>query len=59
MSYILSNVSGHLWPPIVLGYKLKGFPPSCMTSDLGVMVLGYYSVQEIRVVWDVDLPLEV
>jgi hypothetical protein len=36
---ILTNVSQHLWPPVVPGDKLQGFPASGVACNLGVMVL--------------------
>jgi hypothetical protein len=36
---ILTNISGHLWPPVAPGDKLQGFPASKVACNLGVMVL--------------------
>src|SRR5882757_4320996 len=36
---ILTNVSGHLWPPVAPGDKLQRFPASRVACNLGVMVL--------------------
>jgi hypothetical protein len=34
-----SNISGHLWPPVVVCYKLKCLEVACMSSDACIMML--------------------
>jgi hypothetical protein len=34
-----ADVKGHLWPPIIAGYQLKGLKAACMSSDACIVVL--------------------
>src|SRR5882757_10947706 len=51
---ILTNVSGHLWPPVAPGDKLQGFPASRVACNLGVMVLRCNAAAELRIIWNID-----
>jgi hypothetical protein len=36
-----ADVTGHLGPPVVAGYKLEGLEAACMSDDACIVVLYY------------------
>jgi len=38
---VLTDVSRHLWPPVIPAHQLQSLPPSGVSSDLTVMVQGH------------------
>jgi hypothetical protein len=36
---VYADVAGHLWPPIIAGYQLKGLKAACMSSNACIVVL--------------------
>jgi hypothetical protein len=53
-----ANVSGHLGPPIIAGYKLKGLKATCISSDACIVVLFDNTTPEVSVIRDIDLTAE-
>jgi hypothetical protein len=50
-----ANVSGHLWPPIIVRYELQGLEVACMSSDACIMVLFNDTALKVSVIGDIDL----
>jgi hypothetical protein len=55
---ILTNVAGHLWPPVVVGYQFQCFPLTCMSGNVGIMVLLNNPAAEVCILRNVDAILE-
>jgi hypothetical protein len=55
---IHANVVGHLGPPVVTGYKLKGLEAACMSSDVHIVVLFDDMMPQVSVFGDIDLTTE-
>jgi hypothetical protein len=53
-----ADVTGHLWPPIITGYQLKGLKVTCMSGDACIMVLFDDTTPKVSVLGDIDLTAE-
>jgi hypothetical protein len=53
-----ANVAGHLGPPVVTGYKLKGFEAACMSGDARIVVLLDDMTPQFSVIGNIDLTAE-
>jgi hypothetical protein len=53
-----ADVAGHLGPPIIAGYKLKGLKAACMSSNACIMVLFDDMMPKVSVIGDIDLASE-
>jgi hypothetical protein len=53
-----ANVAGHLGPPIIVGYELKGLKAACMSGDACIMVLFNDTTPKVSVIGDIDLASE-
>jgi hypothetical protein len=53
-----ADVAGHLWPPIIAGYQLKGLKVACMSSNACIMVLFDDTMPKVSVIGDIDLTVE-
>jgi hypothetical protein len=53
-----ANVTGHLWPPIIAGYQLKGLKEACMSSNACIVVLFDDTTPKVSVIGDIDLAME-
>jgi hypothetical protein len=53
-----ANVTGHLRPPIVVGYKLEALEVACMSGDARIMVLFNDTVLKVFVIGDIDLTMK-
>jgi hypothetical protein len=53
-----ANVAGHLGPPIIAGYELKGLKAACMSSDACIVVLLDDATSKVSVIGDIDLAVE-
>jgi hypothetical protein len=53
-----ADVSGHLRPPIIAGYKLEGLKAACMSSDACIMVLFDDTMLKVSVIRDIDFTVE-
>jgi hypothetical protein len=53
-----TDVVGHLGPPVVTGYKLKGLEAACMSSDACIVVLLDNMTPKFSVFGDIDLTTE-
>jgi hypothetical protein len=53
-----ANVTGHLGPPVVAGYKLEGLEAACMSSDACIVVLLDDTTPQVSVFGDIDLTAE-
>jgi hypothetical protein len=56
--HIDANVVGHLGPPVVVGYELKGLEAACMSSDARIVVLFGDMMPQVSVFGDIDLTVE-
>jgi len=56
--HILTYISGHLQPPVIVRHELQRLPPACMSSHSGVMMLGYDPSAKLGVIRDVYLASE-
>jgi hypothetical protein len=56
--HIDANVVGHLGPPVVAGYKLKGLEAACMSRNAHIMVLFDDTMPQVSVIGDIDLTVE-
>jgi hypothetical protein len=52
---VLTDVTGHLWPPVVASDQFEGFEPTWVASDVRVMVLLNNPSPKLTVLWDVNL----
>jgi hypothetical protein len=50
-----ANIVGHLGPPVVAGYKLKGLEAACMSGDARIVVLLNDTMPEVSVFGDIDI----
>jgi hypothetical protein len=53
-----ANVTGHLGPPVVVGYELEGLEVACMSSDVRIVVLLDDTMPQFSVFGDIDLTSE-
>jgi hypothetical protein len=53
-----ADVAGHLGPPVVTGYKLKGLEAACMFGDVRIVVLFDDMTPQVSVFGDIDLTME-
>jgi hypothetical protein len=53
-----ADVAGHLGPPVIAGYELKGLKVACMSSDACIMVLLDDMTPQVSVFGDIDLTME-
>jgi hypothetical protein len=53
--HVGANVAGHLGPPVVLGYELKGLEAACMSGDARIVVLFNDTTPQVSVFGDIDL----
>jgi hypothetical protein len=53
-----ANVAGHLGPPVVMGYELKGLEAACMSGDARIVVLLDNMTPQFSVFGDIDLTIE-
>jgi hypothetical protein len=53
-----ADVIGHLWPPIITGYQLKGLKVACMSGDACIVVLFNNTMPKVSVIGDIDLAAE-
>jgi hypothetical protein len=53
-----ADVTGHLWPPIIVGYQLEGLKAACMSSDACIVVLFDDMMPKVSVLGDIDLTAE-
>jgi hypothetical protein len=53
-----ADVTGHLWPPIIMGYQLEGLKAACMSSDACIVVLFDNTTPKVSVIGDIDLAVE-
>jgi hypothetical protein len=51
---ILADVAGHLQPPVVAGYQFQCFPLTCMSSNVGIVVLLNNPVAEVCILRNID-----
>jgi hypothetical protein len=56
--HIDADVVGHLGPPVVVGYELKGLEVACMSSDACIMVLFNDTALKVSVIGDIDLTVK-
>jgi hypothetical protein len=56
--HIDADVVGHLGPPVISGYKLKGLEVACMSGDACIMVLLDDTTPQASVIGDIDLTAE-
>jgi hypothetical protein len=53
-----ADVVGHLGPPVVAGYELKGLVAACMSGDAYIVVLLDNTTSQFSVFGDIDLTAE-
>jgi hypothetical protein len=53
-----ADVVGHLGPPVIAGYKLKGLEAACMSGDACIMVLLDDTTPQVFFFGDMDLTVE-
>jgi hypothetical protein len=53
-----ADVAGHLGPPVVAGYKLKGLEATCMSGDARIMMLLDDTMPQLSVLGNIDLTAE-
>jgi hypothetical protein len=53
-----ADVAGHLGPPIIVGYELKGLKAACVSGDACIVVLLDDATPKVSVVGDIDLAVE-
>jgi hypothetical protein len=53
-----ADVTGHLWPPMITGYQLKGLKAACMSGNACIMVLFDDTTPKVSVIGDIDLAME-
>jgi hypothetical protein len=53
-----ADVTGHLGPPVVVGYELKGLEAACMSRDARIVVLFDDTTPQVSVIGDIDLTAE-
>jgi hypothetical protein len=56
--HIDANVAGHLGPPVIAGYELKGLEAACMSGDARIVVLLDDMTPQVSVIGDIDLTAE-
>jgi hypothetical protein len=56
--YVDADVVGHLEPPVLVGYKLKGLKVACMSGDTCLVVLLSNMIPQFSVFEDIDLTTE-
>jgi hypothetical protein len=58
MFHVDANVAGHLGPPVVAGYELKGLEVACMSRDACIVMLFDDTTPQVSVFGDIDLTAE-
>jgi hypothetical protein len=58
MLHVDADVAGHLGPPVVAGYELKGLEVACMSHDVHIVVLFDDTTLQVSVIGDIDLTVE-
>jgi hypothetical protein len=53
-----ADIAGHLGPPVVAGYELKGLEAACMSGDTHIVVLLDNTTPQVSVIGDIDLTTE-
>jgi hypothetical protein len=53
-----TDITGHLGPPVVVGYELDGLEAACMSSDVRIVVLLDDTIPQVSVTGDIDLTVE-
>jgi hypothetical protein len=53
-----ADVVGHLGPPVVVGYELKGLEVACMSGDARIVVLLDNTMPQFSVFGDINLTVE-
>jgi hypothetical protein len=53
-----TNVTGHLGPPVIVGYKLEGLEAAYMSGDAHIVVLFDDTTPQVSVFGDIDLTVE-
>jgi hypothetical protein len=53
-----ADVTGHLGPPVVVGYELEGLEAACMSSNAHIVVLFDDTMPQVSVIGDIDLTME-
>jgi hypothetical protein len=53
-----ADVAGHLWPPRIAGYQLKGLKAACMSGNMCIVVLFDNTTPKVSVIGDIDLTAE-
>jgi hypothetical protein len=53
-----ADVTGHMWPPMVVGYQLEGLQVACMSSNACIMVLFDDTTYKVSVIGGIDLTVE-
>jgi hypothetical protein len=56
--HIDADVAGHLGPPVIAGYELKGLEAACMSGDVCIVVLFDDTTPQVSVIGDIDLTAE-
>jgi hypothetical protein len=56
--HIDADVTGHLGPPVVAGYELKGLEAACMSGNACIVVLLNDVMPQFSVFGDIDLTME-
>jgi hypothetical protein len=56
--HIDADVAGHLGPPVIAGYELKGLEAACMSGDARIVVLLDDTMPQVSVIGDIDLTAE-
>jgi hypothetical protein len=58
MFHVDADVAGHLGPPVVAGYELKGLEAACMSRDTRIVMLFNDMMPQVSVFGDIDLTTE-
>jgi hypothetical protein len=58
MLHVDADIAGHLGPPVVAGYELKGLEVACMSRDARIVVLFDDTTLQVSVIGDIDLTME-
>jgi hypothetical protein len=56
--HVGADVAGHLGPPVVARYELKGLEAACMSSDACIVVLFDDTTTQVSVFGDIDITVE-
>jgi hypothetical protein len=58
MFHVDAYVAGHLGPPVVAGYELKGLEAACMSHDAHIVMLFDDMTPQVSVFGDIDLTVK-